>query len=79
MLRRMPKVRTKTTEVVTAAEVAARFQCNTRTIARMVNDGRLTPLTKLPGRTGAYLFTREHIEDVERSASSVKRFTKAAS
>ena len=43
------------TQLMTASEVAAAFGRDTRTISRWTREGRLTPTTKLPGKTGAYL------------------------
>lgn len=43
------------------AEAAERLQVSVRTIHRLVARGELTPVAKLPGSTGAYLFARADI------------------
>ena len=53
-------------ELMTAAEVAAKFTVTSRTVNRWVHDGRLVPAHKLPTPTGAYLF---HAADVEALAA----------
>jgi excisionase family DNA binding protein len=47
------------TDTRTTAEVAAALGVHVKTVHRMVREGRLTPLLKVPGRTGAYIFTAE--------------------
>jgi excisionase family DNA binding protein len=49
-------------ELMTAAEVAARFGVTARTINRWVHAGRLIPIQKLPTSTGAYLFRAEDVD-----------------
>jgi excisionase family DNA binding protein len=48
----------------TTAEAAERLKVSTRTILRMVEDGRLTAAQKLAGETSTYLFTEDEIERV---------------
>lgn len=55
---------TTTPDVVTAAWVAERLHRPLRTVVRQARDGKLPTVGKLPGRTGAYLFDREAIEEV---------------
>lgn len=50
------------TELLTTAQVAALKGVSVRTVARWVETGKLTPAVKIPGRTGAYLFTPDDIE-----------------
>lgn len=48
-----------TTEVaqpLSAVEVAHKFKVTPVTVHRWARTGRLTPLGKMPGLTGAYLF-----------------------
>jgi excisionase family DNA binding protein len=47
---------------MTTAEVAERLGLNTRTISRMVRDGRLPATVKFPGLRGPYLFDRQVVE-----------------
>lgn len=57
--------------LLTTAEVAQRLGVDVRTVHRMVASGRLTPVQKLPGRTGSYVFSAAAVEAVapEREAS----------
>lgn len=43
-------------DYLTANEAAERAGCSRRTITRWINAGKLTPVAKLPGDTGALLF-----------------------
>lgn len=54
-------------EYITAAEAADLLGVDRRSVVRFIDNGDLTALDKLPGRTGAYLFNRE---DVERFAET---------
>ncbi|SDF98493.1 DNA binding domain-containing protein, excisionase family [Cellulosimicrobium cellulans] len=54
-------------EYITAAEAADLLGVDRRSVVRFIDNGDLTALDKLPGRTGAYLFNRE---DVERFAEA---------
>lgn len=49
-------------DLMTAAQAAEVLGCSQRTVARMAEDGRLTPALKLPGETGAYLFEPAEVE-----------------
>lgn len=53
---------TETGEIIGSAEAAEILGVDRRTLTRMVADGRIEPATKLPARTGAYLFDRAAIE-----------------
>ena len=55
---------------MTASEVAAAFGRDTRTISRWTREGRLTPTTKLPGKTGAYLYDAKKIQRLASKASA---------
>jgi Helix-turn-helix domain len=66
----MPKRRP---ELITTANVADRLGCDVRTVHRMVRTRRLTPVQKLPGRTGSYVFSPTDVDALlallsERSA-----------
>lgn len=41
---------------LTTAEIADAHGVSYRTVLNWVRTGRVTPVTKLPGRTGTYLF-----------------------
>lgn len=53
-------------ELVVTAEVAQRLGVDVRTVHRLVSAGRLTPAAKTPGIRGAYLFTPDEVDRVER-------------
>ena len=52
-------------------QVAQILRVEVRTVHRMATDGRLTPLMKLPGETGAYLFDPAEVDRLaaERTAA----------
>lgn len=50
----------------TTSEAASRLRTTPRYIATLVKRGKLEPATKLPGRTGAYLFS---VDELERYAA----------
>jgi hypothetical protein len=50
------------TDPLTTAQVVDEYGSSRRTIGRRIADGELTPLMKLPGTTGAYLFDRAEIK-----------------
>lgn len=61
----MPKKRPKSTiALATTSDLAEALGCDVRTIHRMVADGRLTPLQKMPGKRGAYLFDADDLADL---------------
>lgn len=47
---------------IPTAEVARILRVDVRTVHRMADDGRLTPILKIPGRTGPYLFDPAEVE-----------------
>ncbi|AXN50994.1 helix-turn-helix domain-containing protein [Mycobacterium marinum] len=55
-----------------SAEVARLLEINQVTVARWVTSGELKPVHKLPGKNGAYLFSRADIEKLatERAEAS---------
>lgn len=67
-LRHCPRLDTMTTDHLTTAEVAATLGVDVRTVHRWVTAGELTPLTKLPGLRGAYLFARSDVEALVRAS-----------
>jgi len=66
-------------QLVTGWGVAAGFGWVTRTISRWTREGRLTPTTKLPGKTGAYLYDASQIQKLAKRAKPVVEAPKAAS
>ena len=51
-----------TPTLLSTAEAAARAGVKPRTLHRWVQSGRLAPAHKLPGDTGAYLFTPDAVD-----------------
>ncbi len=49
--------------LLTTAEVAALAERTTQTVRRAVDAGHLTPLKRLPGVNGSYLFTPSAVEE----------------
>lgn len=49
-------------DTITATEVAEILGVDPRTVQRQAAAGQLPSLAKLPGRTGAYLFSRAEID-----------------
>jgi excisionase family DNA binding protein len=52
----------KGTDLIGSAEACKVLDIHPATLGRWVTQGRLTPAHKLPGRNGAYLFTRSDVE-----------------
>ena len=50
-------------QYLTTAQVAEATNRSIRTVSRWIRAGRLRPSLKIPGRTGAYLFTPEHVAE----------------
>ena len=59
-------------DLIGTAQAARILGKQPRTVQRMVAAGVLTPVTTLPGKTGAHLFSREDVERVkaEREAAA---------
>lgn len=51
-------------DTITTAQAAEVLRCSPRTIARMVEGGRLVPSLKFPGKNGGYLFAPAEVERV---------------
>ena len=49
-------------DLITAPEAGAILGKSARTVQRMIPTGELTPVRKLPGPNGAYLFRRSDVE-----------------
>lgn len=60
---------------LTTAEACEILAKDRATITRWVEAGKLTPAHKLPGRTGAFLFSRA---DVEKLAAELAAADKAS-
>lgn len=54
----------------TTAEVATRLGVSVRQVARLVERGRITPLDRLPGVRGAYLFDPNEVDRVAEERAS---------
>lgn len=59
------------TEMLTTAQAALRLGLHVSTVNRMAAAGELTPLMKIPGKTGAYLFSSTEVDRLraERAAT----------
>ncbi len=53
-------------ELVTTAEAGALLKARPRTVQRIVERGKLTPVKRLPGPFGAMLFDRAEVEALAR-------------
>jgi len=51
------------TPPMTTSELAARLGVDARTVQRKAEAGELPTIGKLPGKTGAWLFDRDAVED----------------
>lgn len=54
----------------TTTEAARRLECTSRWISTLVKRRDLEPAAKLPGKTGAYLFTETELERYERERAA---------
>lgn len=52
----------QTLDALTTAQVAEVLHIDVRSVHRLVERETLTPTTKLPGRTGAFLFDRRAVD-----------------
>lgn len=52
------------TEPLSSAEVADALEVSVKTVTRMVKDGRLAPVKRLPGPRGAFLFNPAQVEAI---------------
>lgn len=69
----MSKLRRMTqSDTITTAQAAEILDCSRRTIARMVEGGRLEPMLKFPGWRGGYLFTRAEVERAAAEQTKAK-------
>jgi len=57
-------------EHLETSRVAEALGVDVRTIHRWVEAGRITPVYKLPGLRGPYLFTAAEVERVQQEAAS---------
>lgn len=63
---------------ITTGEVATLYGVSRRTIGRKIATGDLTPLMKLPGKTGAHVFDASQVQRVfEPSASRWRGLNRA--
>lgn len=54
------------TELMGSLEAAKLLGISRATLNRRVHDGLIHPVTRIPGTTGAYLFSRLEIEKIDR-------------
>ena len=67
----MPKIeRPKPVDLVATIEAAEILGKHVRTVHRLVADGLLVPATKVPGKTGAYMFRRSDVEALARQVGA---------
>jgi predicted site-specific integrase-resolvase len=57
----MPKKPATVQDLIGSAEVCEWAGIDRSTLSRHIADGKLVPATKLPGRTGAFLFDRRAV------------------
>ena len=58
----MPNKAQTQIDLIGTAEAAALRGVSVKTVTRWVRDGKLTPVQKLPGLRGAYVFDRSDVE-----------------
>lgn len=59
-----------TPETITSAEAAQRLGVITTTVSKLVRRGALTPVKKLPGIRGAYLFDPSDVDALAAARST---------
>lgn len=64
----MPNTQPET--LLSSAEACELLNIDRSTLNRWVASGRIAPSQKLPGRTGAYLFTGSEVERARIEAAS---------
>ena len=68
----MPNPKHTHSDLMTTPEVADLFGCDVRTVHRWTADGRIPAATKLRGKTGAWLYERDVIEQIAADADVVR-------
>lgn len=58
---------------ITSDEAATLLGVDRRSVVRFVDRGELTPSLKLPGRTGAYLFERADVEQLQQQRAGAAK------
>jgi excisionase family DNA binding protein len=58
------------TEILTTRAVAERFGVTPSAVSRWVHAGHLVPMTKIPGKRGAYLFTADEVDRFARNRAA---------
>ena len=61
---------TPDSELLTSPQVSRLLDVSIRTVHRRAEAGELTPVQKLPGPNGAYLFRRADVEEFMRRAAA---------
>lgn len=59
-------------QVLTSPEVGAMLNRSSRTVHRLVHDGRLKPLKQMSGPNGAFLFDPDEVKRFMTAESSAK-------
>ena len=59
-----------TNQLLSSADACAALDIDRSTLTRWVQSGKVTPVKKLGGRTGAYVFTSTEIDRVKAEASA---------
>lgn len=54
--------------LLSSTEVCAELGIKRSTLSHWIDSGRITPTQQLPGKTGAYLFTKAAVERARVSA-----------
>lgn len=60
----------QTTEFLPSVDVCRDLNIDRSTLTRWVQAGRIVPVGKLPGRTGAYLFAPAEVARLKRELRS---------
>jgi excisionase family DNA binding protein len=57
-------------DLIASIDVARQLGINRSTLTRWIKDGTAVPSMRMPGRTGAYLFSRDELDRLLESRSS---------
>ena len=57
-------------DLLASQDVCERLDINRSTLSRWVASGRVKPAQRLPGKTGAFLFTRAEVDRLERELTA---------
>jgi excisionase family DNA binding protein len=65
-----PRPSLTTADLIATADVADKLGVHVRTVHRLVLAGTLTPAIRLPGKTGAYLFSAAEVDALAKARSA---------